>query len=200
MTTLRERYDKLQARERRLLAVLGAMLVGGILLLLPVGIASMVSSARSENQAIRDVIDQIYDARPQIAERRAKREALLGRYAKPAPPLAGFIDEAAKANGITAAESQDRPEAPHGKRYTERNTYVKMHKVGLLALAKTFEAVEQSGYPVALTRLSLKPRSGEPDSYEVEVGVSAYDRKPDAPTPSSSAAPAASAGDKDKDL
>ena len=200
MTTLQERFDKLQPRERRLLTILSVMFAGGILLLIPAGVASLVSSARSENQAVRDLVDQIYEARPQIAERRAKKDALLARYARPAPPLAGFIDEAAKENGITAAESQDRPESPHGKRYTERSTYVKMHKVGLLALAKTFEKIEQSGYPVSLSRLSLKPRTGEPDSYEVEMGVSAFDRKPDAPAPSSSASPAASAGDKEKDL
>jgi general secretion pathway protein M len=199
MTTFRERYDKLQPRERRLLAILGSTLGLGLVLLLPLAIASMVSSARAENQALRELVDQIYDARPQVADRRAKHDALLARYTKSAPPLAGFIEEAAKENGISAAESQDRPEAPHGKRYQERSTYVKMHKVGMLALAKMFEKIEQSGYPVSISRLSLKPRSGEPDSYEVEVGVSAFDRKADAPTPVSSAGPAASGSSKEKE-
>jgi general secretion pathway protein M len=68
-----------------------------------------------------------------------------------------------------------------------------MHKVGLLGLLRMFEKIEQSGYPVAITRLNLKPRAGEPDSYEVELGVSAYDRKPDVKdaktSPASSATP-----------
>jgi general secretion pathway protein M len=115
------------------------------------------------------------------------------RYAKPAPPLASFIDESAKQNGISAAESQDRPEVPHGKRYTERVAVVKMHKVGMLALARTLEKIEQSGYPVAITRLNLRPRSGEPDSYEVELGVSAYDRKGEAGAASAGAGAAGTA-------
>jgi general secretion pathway protein M len=80
---------------------------------------------------------------------------------------------------------------------------VKIHKIGMLALAKTLEKIEQSGYPLAVTRLNVKPRSGEPDSYEVELGVSAYDRKADAPVSgaAATASPAGSASaDKEKDL
>jgi general secretion pathway protein M len=67
-----------------------------------------------------------------------------------------------------------------------------MHKIGMLALAKTLEQIESSGHPVAVTKLNLKPRAGEPDSYEVELGVSAYDRKAEpaaAPASSASAPP-----------
>ncbi len=179
--TLRERLDKLEPRERRLLGILGAILGACVVLLGPIGVWSMVSAKRTANGEIRDLIDQIYDARATVAERKAKRDALLARYAKTAPPLAGFIEEAAKENSISAAESQDLPPVPHGKRYTERTTVVKMHKVGMLALAKTLEKIEQSGYPVAISKLVIKPRAGEPDSYEVDLGISAFDRKADAP-------------------
>jgi general secretion pathway protein M len=202
--SLRERFEKLEPRERRLLTILASIFGVFLLLSAPVGLWSIVNGKRTENQDVRDLIDQIYDARAQISERKAKRDALLARYAKPAPPLAGFIEESAKENGVTAAESQDLPEVPHGKRYMERTTKVRIHKIGMLALAKTLEKIEQSGYPVAVTRLDVKPRSGEPDSYEVELGVSAFDRKADAPAPppaAGSGSPAASAApDKEKDL
>jgi general secretion pathway protein M len=192
--SLKDRFDKLEPRERRLLTIFGGLLGASVVLLVPIGIVTMVSSARSENEEIRGAIEQIYEAKAHVAERRAKHDALVGRYAKKAPPLAGFLDEAAKAEGINAAESQDRQPIPHGKRYFERVTIIKMHKVGMLPLAKMLEKIEQSGYPVAVTKLSIKPRSGEPDSYEVELGVSAFDRTPDAPAPGSSASAAASAG------
>jgi general secretion pathway protein M len=190
--TLRERFDKLEPRERRLLLILGAVLGSFIVLLGPIGIWSLVNGKRTENQEIRDLIDQIYDARAAINDRKAKRDAILARYAKPAPALAGFIEEAAKENGVTTAESQDLPKVPHGKRYVERITKVKIHKIGMLALAKTLEKIEQSGYPVVVSRLNVKPRAGEPDSYEVELGVSAFDRSAD-PTASPAASASASA-------
>jgi general secretion pathway protein M len=197
--TLRERFDKLEPRERRLLTILGSILGVALLLALPIYVLASVSSKRAENEELRSLVDSIYEARATIGERKAKHDALLARYSKPAPALAGFIEEASRANNIGAAESQDRPEAPHGKRYTERMTVVKMHKVGMLALAKMLEKIEQSGYAVVISKLNIKPRGGEADSYEVELGVSAYDRKPDAPAAASSATTSASAAP-EKDL
>jgi general secretion pathway protein M len=189
--SVRARLDKLEARERRLLSILGAIAAVLVLLAGPIGLFSVLSSKRKDNEDLRALITEIHDSRAQVGERKAKHDALLLRYAKPAPPLASFIDEAAKVNGISAAESQDRPDVPHGKRYAERVAVVKMHKVGMLALAKTLEKIEQSGYPVSITRLNIRPRSGEPDSYEVELGVSAFDRKGEAPPPTGGGAGAA---------
>src|SRR5690242_19840737 len=107
---LRERFEKLEPRERRLLTILGSILGVGIFLAAPIAMFTIVSSKRGENEDLRTLVDSIYDARSTINERRAKRDALLARYAKQAPPLAGFIEEASKANGIGAAESQARPE------------------------------------------------------------------------------------------
>ncbi|MEP7121770.1 MAG: hypothetical protein ABJE95_12700 [Byssovorax sp.] len=197
--TLRERFEKLEPRERRLLTILGSILGAALLLALPIYVIKTVSDKRTENEQLRALVDSIYEARASIGERKAKHDALLARYGKPAPALAGFIEEASRANSISAAESQDRPEAPHGKRYTERMTVVKMHKVGMLPLAKMLEKIEQSGFAVVISKLNIKPRAGEADAYEVELGVSAFDRKPDAPPPASSASPAASAAP-DKDL
>jgi general secretion pathway protein M len=55
----------------------------------------------------------------------------------------------------------------------------------MLPLARFLEAIEKSGFPVAMTRLSVRKRNGENDSYDVDVGVSSYDRS-EAPTPASS--------------
>lgn len=178
--TFAERLDKLEPRERKLLGVLAGTVAALLVLAMPIYAWSAVSSSHTENDEIRALIDEVYKARLSVAERKAKQDALLARYGRPAPALAGFIEDAAKQNGITIADAQDKPEVPHGKKYTERLTVVKMHKVGMLALVKTIERIEQSGHAVAVTRLNIRPRAGEPDSYEVELGVSAYDRKPDA--------------------
>lgn len=191
--SLRARMEKLDARERRLLTTLLGIVGEIVVLAGPIGLISALSKKRADNQDLRELITAFSESRRQIADRKAQKEALVMRYAKPAPPLASFIDESAQQNGISAAESQDRPEVPHGKRYTERVAVVKMHKVGMLALARTLEKIEQSGYPVAITRLNLRPRSGEPDSYEVELGVSAYDRKGEAGAASAGAGAAGTA-------
>lgn len=196
--TLRERLDKLEPRERRLLTILLGFLGVIVLLLVPIGLASTASSKRTENQEVRDLLQSIYEASGKVNERKAQKDALLARYARPAPALAGFIEDAAKQQGLTAAESQDRPDVPHGKKYTERVTVVKMHRIGMLGLAKMLERIESSGHPVAVTKLNIKPRAGEPDSYEVELGVSAFDRKGE-PQPASPATPAPTAADEEEE-
>jgi general secretion pathway protein M len=199
--SLQERIEKLEPRERRLLGILGLMFGGFVILAGPFALWRYVDGKRSDNQDIRELIDQIYDARASVAEKKAKHDAILARYARPAPQLAAFIEEAAKENGATAGDTQDLPEVPHGKRYTERSTKVKFHKIHMLALAKTLEKIEQSGYPVSVSRLNIRPHAGgEPDSYEVELAISAFDRKPDAPAGASSASAASSAApDKEKE-
>jgi general secretion pathway protein M len=198
--TLRERFDKLEPRERRLLSILGTMLGVFLFLLGPIGIYTLVSGRRSDNQDLRELIDSIYAARSQIADRQAKRDTIRARYAHQAPALAGFIEEATKENGVSAAESQDRPPVPHGKHYSERVTTVKIHKIGMLALSKTLEKIEQSGFPLSVTRLSVRPRVGEPDNYEVELGISAFDRSTESAAPASPAGSASAAPEKEKDL
>src|SRR4051794_28517348 len=98
--TLRERFDKLEPRERRLLTILAGILAAAIFLALPIGVVKVISDKRTENEQVRALIDSIYEARASIGERKAKHDALLARYAKPAPALAGFIEEASRANNI----------------------------------------------------------------------------------------------------
>ena len=173
----------LNPREQRLAT--GALFALGVILLLavPVGLSMMVSSRRAENEELRDALSQVNGARGKIQERKAKREQIANRYSKRAPALAGFIEQNASTNKLQVTDSVDRPDTPHGKRYVERHTVVHFKKSGMLSIAKFMESVERSNYPVAISRLNIRKRAGEPDSYDVEVGVSAFDRNEPAPAP-----------------
>jgi general secretion pathway protein M len=190
--TIAARLNKLDERERKLLSAFGAVAGVLLVLVLPGALVSALSTKQEENDDLRAVLSEIEDARSTINERKARHGAVLAKYANPAPPLAGFIEQAAKAQNLSAADTQDKPETPHGKLYTERFTVVKMHKIGLLPFVQMLQHIETSGHPVAVTRLNLKPRTNEPDQYEIEVGISAYDRKGDAKG-AASASPSASA-------
>jgi general secretion pathway protein M len=190
-----ERVSRLNARERRLAGMLAG--VFGFLLFvgLPVGLEYAVHARRGEVDDLRGALDAVQAARGSVRERQAKKDAIAARYAKKAPPLAGFLADLAKAQKLEITDSVDRPDVPHGKRYTERATIIHLKKSGLGPISKFLESIEKSGYPVIVSRLDLRKRSGEPDSYDVEIGVSAYDRAEKAPpSESPGAAPAASEG------
>jgi general secretion pathway protein M len=167
---------QMNVRERKLVAVLG--FVGAIVLLLaiPFALEAIVRSEQSDNDDLRQALSDVQDARTRVRERKAKKDAIAVRYAKTAPPLAGYLEQTAHQQKLEVTDSTPLPDVPHGKRYLEHGTDIHLKKTGMLPLALFLEAIERSGFPVAATRLNLRKRSGENDSYDVEVGVSSYDR------------------------
>jgi general secretion pathway protein M len=171
-------FDKLNVnpRERRLVGVIGVVLGVVLLVLAPIGMELLTRSRRADNEELRTALAELQDARGKLRDRQAKKDAVLARYGKRAPALAGFLEQSARAQKLEVTDSVDRPDLPLGKRYIERSTVVHLKKAGMLAIAKFLEGLEKSGNAVAVTRLNLRKRPGEPDAYDVEVGVSAYDR------------------------
>jgi general secretion pathway protein M len=181
-----ERYARLSARERRLFVIFGGFLAFSMFVGLPLGLEAAVYSRRTEAGDLRLALDAVQDARGKLRDRQARKDLIAQRYGKRAPALAGFLEELARAQKLEVTDSVDRPDVPHGKKFTEHSTTIHLKKSGLAPITKFLETVETSGYPVIVSRLDLHKRPGEPDSYDVEVGVSSYDR-------SEPAAPAASA-------
>jgi general secretion pathway protein M len=177
--------EKLNPRERRLAMILAGFVAFLILIAGPVALESLIFSRQGDNDDLRSALSAVQGARAQVRERQARKDAISYRYGKKAPVLAGFLEQSARAQKLEVTDSVDRPEVPHGKRYVERNTVIHLKKAGMYPISKFIEGLEKSGYPVAVTRLSIRKRSGEPDSYDVEIGVSAYDRNeaPAAPAP-----------------
>ncbi len=168
--------ERLNARERRLVSGLGAFFGVALILAVPVGLESVVHAREADNQELAAALTAVQEARGPVRERQEKKEALLQRYARKAPPLAGYLEQAAQQHLLEVENSDDRPEVPHGKRYVERSTTVRLKKSGLLPIVRFLESLEKSGYPLEVSRLAMRKRMGEPDSYDVEVGVTAYDR------------------------
>lgn len=182
----------LNPREQRIASM--AILVLGVALVLavPVGLSSLVSSRTADNEELKETLATVNGARAKIRDRRERKSALVTRYAKKTPQLGGFIEQQASIAKVQIADSQDHKDNPVGKQYVERYTVVHLKNTGMGAIARFMEAIENSGYPVSVTRLSIRKRVGEPDSYgPVEVGVAAYDRNAPAPA----AAPTGSATD-----
>jgi general secretion pathway protein M len=170
-----ERFG-LSAREQRLAQILAVVAAVILLLGLPIGLESYVAAQRSSNTELRDALDNVQASRAQMHASQSKRDALTTRYARKAPELGGYLDQMARKQKLEVTDSVDRPPLPIGKRYIERSTTIHLKKAGLLAISKFMESLEQSGTPVAVNRLNLRRRTGEQDSYDVELGVSAYDR------------------------
>lgn len=192
--SIADRLARLEPRERRLLGILGGVFGFMLFLAVPIAIAATVHSQASANDALREAITSIEDARDNVEKVKAARDLVTRRYASPAPPLASFLARIAGEVQLDIPESQDRQAVPHGKRYSERATKITLRKVGMLKLVRLMEKIETSGHPVSISSLNIRKRASEPDSFDVDMVVSAYDRK--APEPKKAEAkPASSAED-----
>jgi general secretion pathway protein M len=175
--SLAERLERLDPRERRLLRILLLCVTALAVVLVPIGTEAMLKGKRDELDAYKAVIADIIASQPALAKAEQKHQAIVQRYARPAPPLSSFIDSLARELSLDVPESQDRPTVPHGKRYEERAVRLQLRKVGLANLSTFLEKLEVAGLPIVLSKLNIHKRISEPDSYDVELIVSAYDRK-----------------------
>ena len=174
---IRERVEQLEPREQKLLAILVGVFAVMVVLLIPVLVTALVASREEENEQLRAAIDGIVAAREEIQAQEVERKQVIERYSRQAPPLAGYLAQLAQALSIEIPESQDRAPVPHGKRYEERSTKIVLRKVGMKNLATFLEKIETSGYPVRVSAFNLRKRATEPDSWDVTMNVSAFDRK-----------------------
>ncbi len=178
-----DRLARLDPREQRILNFVGIGLAVIVLFMVPIALTAVEHGKRSENQALKDAANTLADSREQIERAKAEKAATLQRYAKPAPPLATLLAGFATQAGVEIPESQDRQAIPHGKRYSERSTKIALHKVGMYKLLKFLELIEQADNPIGISALNIRKRGPDPDSYDVDLTVSAFDRTnaPDKP-------------------
>ena len=178
--SIRERLQGLEERERRLLGIALIVAVVGLVLAPPVALYAVLHSRRGEVESVRAAIVAIEDQAEVIELAKAQKGALEQRYKKPAPQLQAFLAKLASEAGVEIPESQDRQSVPRGKRFDERSTKITLRKVGMLKLVKFLEKIERSGHPVKVSQLDIRKRSEAPDAYDVDMIVSAFDRKAEA--------------------
>jgi general secretion pathway protein M len=166
----------LNRREQRNAIVAASVLGGLVFLSFPAALVWYTVTLRDETTELRDALEKVQSSRGSVLERKLKKDAIAARYRDKAPALDSFLEERAREQKLELSDAVGRPEVAIGKRYTERTTVVHLKKAGMGPISRWLEAILTSGKPVIVSRLNLRRRTGEPDAYDVEVGVAAYDR------------------------
>ena len=81
----------LNPREQRMASVAVLVVAVMVFLSVPIGLQTLVSSRRSENEELRSALTAVNNARGQIRDRQDRKSSLAQRYGKKAPQLAGFL-------------------------------------------------------------------------------------------------------------
>lgn len=196
LSTVRGAFAGLSPREKQLLIALAAVFATLMFLGFWVWSHRKLDAIDTERADMVEALRVIQRARPRIAARNQRRDALLARYRTKAPPLTSYVEEQAHAANVQVVEAQDRPNTPSGVFFTQRSVSIRLRQVSLEAIADFFERIEAASFPVAITSVRIRRRFGEANKYDVDdLVITTYDRNtPERTTALTNAANAANGG------
>jgi type II secretory pathway component PulM len=171
---LRSAWENLNDRERRMLSVLGGVLLV-LLLLVPPGMLTLGNrDLQTENDELRSLLDQLSIQRARLLQLAQDRKNAEQRYQNKTPPLGSFLESEAKKQGLTLQEVTDQPEKTVG-RFQRRSITVSLPQTGLTPVIKLLSSIVESGHPVAIQEIQLDHYQPG-DQYHVRLGVLTYDK------------------------
>lgn len=177
---LRISWENLNERERRMLSVLGAIVLTLLLLLPPVMLSLGNSELQTQNEELRTVLNQLALQRGRLMQLAQDRKNADARYQNKTPPLGSFLESEAKKQGLTLQEVTDQPEKTVG-RYQRRSVTVSLPQTGLTQVIKLMSSIVESGHPVAIQEIQLDHYQPG-DQYSVRLGILTYDKQAAVPT------------------
>lgn len=174
MESLRQAWENLTERERRLVGLLG-FAAGVLVVLLPFYLLqTAILALETENEEIAIVLRDIDRAEARIAAREAEAVAAEARYRTRAPELGSFLEARSAARELTIGSVTNQPEIQEGE-FRRRHARAQFQQSGLWAAVRLMEDIEGSEFPMALERVYVD-HFATGDRFSVELGVITYDR------------------------
>jgi hypothetical protein len=168
--------NRLSPRERRAVGGLALALLAVVVVGMGYFILSGLEAIELQNESTRKALKDLERYGSQFMVQRRRIAALEVRMARPTLELNSFVEEKAKAVGVTIAES-DELSPVEGERYTQRGLEVKLRKIKIDELAKLLKAIEEVPNIVQVTRLTVNSRWNEHEDLDVEIVVSTFERQ-----------------------
>ncbi|MDH5673463.1 MAG: type II secretion system protein M [Myxococcales bacterium] len=171
---LREQWDGLNDRERRLLAICGVVVAVFVLGFPLMWIASQNSDIADENAELRELLTTLAEEGTDLKYRAQARKASRTRYKNKTPPLGSFLEGEAGKHSLKIQEVTDQPEKTTGN-YLRRNVRASISDVDLTGAMNLVSGLVSSPYPVAIEHLQLE-HFQPGDKYRLRLGVLTFDR------------------------
>jgi hypothetical protein len=173
-------WNRISARERRLISILGAAVGGCAVLVSGYYVYDAYQRMSEKNQEYRDAIDDVAKDSGTYREAKERADLQAKRIGNEPPQLAADLEAAAKEAGIQIPETADRPDVPSGKHYVEHSLDVKLRKVDLKSLATFLSKLETGRSLILITRLGIRRSfGGEGTTVDVDLTATAWERLKD---------------------
>lgn len=171
--SLRQSWDNLSDRERRMLSIMGGVLVAVLAFVVVWTTTTAVAEVEEERDAIRLVLADIDRSQELLAKRDAERRAVEERYRNKAPALAAYVESRAKDEGLEVRQVLEEPEKSVNG-YRKQSVRVSFSNVSLRPVVHLLTSIAEERSPLAVERL-LVEHYGSGDSYKVDIGLASYE-------------------------
>ena len=179
LDAIKEKFSNLTDRERILVIVFASIFCVTIAAVSFALVKKKTGDLESTIEENALVLTELKENREELSEKIRMKEQEEARFENPAPPLLGLLEKLGGEAGIDIPESRDLPDEAIGKKWTHKSVEIRLRKIGLDSLVHFMVKIknENRKYPLAVTKMNIKKRAGEPNSYDIQMTVSTYTKK-----------------------
>jgi hypothetical protein len=172
---IRQSWDNLSERERRLLSAMAGVFVALLVFGSVYTATSALSEVEDERDAIRVVLADIDRSADLLAKRDAERKAIDQRFSNKAPALAAYLEGRAKDEGIEVRNSDEQQAKTTGI-YRRQEVRASFTNVSLRPMVHLLTSIAQEPSPLSVERLVIE-HYAQGDSYKVDLGLASYEKQ-----------------------
>lgn len=172
---LREYFERMAPRERRLVGILGVVLLVAVFAVIGLQIKRGLMNLEESNANTRDALDRLAERAAMQGVQRSPAELAAESIGETSPPLGSYLEEIAKPLEITIREASERP-VQNKNGFVEKSVDVKIYGVTLSQLARFLKQVETRQPGVVTQRIYIKPYIAQREKLDVELTISAFER------------------------
>lgn len=187
---LRERWERLGPRERRMAALFGVALVAVAVLYAVFTIQDGLTALERHNDDTRSVLATIASRHDELVEAKSKQGEVVAMIGDEPTPLATYLEKIAGEAGVQIRAQTEKPVTTKGK-FHEHQTQITLFDITLEQLAKFLRGIETQSPVVVVQRMNVRRSALTKEKLDkVDLTVATYARAKKAP-----AAPAAPAAE-----
>lgn len=170
-------FKSLSQREKLLLIIMVAvaiflfMFISG--LYLSISITHLESTLKQNELLLETTLDKKDELKETIREENSPSK----RIHKKPEPLGTIIDKAARDSGVTIPELKPQPDEVIGKSWIKHSVQFNLRQEPLNEILDFMVRIEnqKKEFPIAITKIEIRRRFAEEDSYDVTMTVSTYE-------------------------
>lgn len=177
--TIKERFRRMTDREKIMFIALVSVLCVTVATVAFALVKKKSGELKATIEGNERILDEIKSKKEELSSQIMKKQQEEERFEKAPLHLLGLIGKLAGKAGIEIPESRDMPDETISKKWIHKSVEIRLRKIGLDTLVKFMVNIknENRKFPIAVTKMNIKKRSGEPNSFDIQMTVSTYTNK-----------------------